>query len=63
MNFITLILASIIHKTNNVVITKGNNEVQETLLNSSYNSHAEIKLCIAQTDANPKHFLLATIWF
>jgi len=39
-----------------VVITEGNNEVQETHLNASYNSHADIKLCIIPYDANAKHF-------
>ena len=62
IHFITLSLVSIIHKIDNVVITVGNNEVQETHLNASYNSHADIKL------HHPKRrqcqtLLLARIWF
>jgi hypothetical protein len=46
-----------------VVVTKGNNEVHEIHPNSSYNSHAEIKLCITPTDANAKRFYLPAYGF
>jgi hypothetical protein len=60
---VTLSLASIIHKIDNVAITKGNNEVQEPHLNTSYNSHADIKLCFIPTDANAKHIYLLEYGF
>lgn len=46
-----------------MVITEGNNEVQETHLNVSHNSHVDIKPCIIPNDANAKYFCLLEYGF